>query len=142
MKMKWNYGKEHLFDCFFVRKKVFVIEQGFSEELEFDAIDNIAHHLCIYNENEEPIATARLFCEKDVYHCGRICIIKEYRGTGLGEIIMKALEEKARELNAAELELSAQVRVKPFYEKAGYQSVGAEYMDEHCPHIRMIKHLN
>ena len=77
--MEWFYGKEQIDNCFFVRKKVFVIEQGFSEELEFDDIDSIAYHLCIYDDNNQPIATARLFQEHGVYHCGRICILKEYR---------------------------------------------------------------
>lgn len=140
MKMEWNYGKKDIEDCFLVRKKVFVDEQNFSEELEYDDIDAVAYHLCFYDE-DRPIAAARLFQENDHYHCGRICVLKEYRGSGLGRIIMNEIERKAKELNATTLILSAQVRVKPFYLKAGYQTYGEEYFDEYCPHIEMRKAL-
>lgn len=39
------------------------------------------------------------------------------------------------------IELSAQVRVQPFYAKAGFQAIGETYMDEHCPHIHMEKKI-
>lgn len=39
------------------------------------------------------------------------------------------------------LALSAQVRVRPFYEKLGYTASGDEYLDEYCPHIHMEKEL-
>lgn len=140
MKMEWNYGKKGIADCFLVRKKVFIDEQQFSEELEFDEIDAKAYHLCIYNENK-PIATARLFEENGVYHCGRICILSEYRGKGIGLALMQEIERKAKEFMAKTLVLSAQVRVKPFYLRAGYIEYGEEYLDEYCPHIEMRKDL-
>ena len=37
--------------------------------------------------------------------------------------------------------VSAQVRAMPFYESLGYTVEGEQYMDEHCPHIRMRKAL-
>lgn len=37
--------------------------------------------------------------------------------------------------------LSAQKRVKLFYEKNGYTAQGDEYLDEFCPHIHMSKIL-
>lgn len=142
MEFKWFYGKNNVEDCFFVRKKVFVTEQGFSEELEFDEIDDIAHHILIsekVGDVDTPIATARLFCEDGVFHCGRICVLKEYRDRHIGLIIMEQLEKKARELGASRLTLSAQTRASEFYKKAGYTQYGEEYLDEFCPHIAMEK---
>jgi len=52
---------------------------------------------------------------------------------------LKKLEEKARELGARELQLSAQVQAQGFYEKNGYQAFGSTYPDEHVPHISMKK---
>lgn len=140
MEILWKYGKTDIADCYFVRKKVFVEEQGFDSELEFDDIDAIAHHLLLC-EDGKPMATARLFSENGEYHCGRICILQEYRKRGIGLIIMKELEKKAAELGALRLMLSAQVRVSGFYEKAGYIPYGEEYPDEFCPHIAMSKNL-
>lgn len=140
MKIEWNYSKTNAKDCFLVRNKVFVSEQGFSEELEFDDIDSIAHHLCVY-DNGKPIGAARLFGEDGIYHCGRICVLKEYRSKGVGYIIMDAMEKKAQELSVHTLELSSQLQASEFYTKCGFTAVGEQYMDEHCPHIKMFKKL-
>lgn len=151
MKILWKYGKTDIADCYLVRKKVFVDEQGFDGEAEFDNLDSVSYHLAIYNDKENPaspsgettpaIATARLFLSEDGYHCGRICVLSEYRKKGIGLMVMQAIEEKTRELGGKSLCLSAQVRVAAFYEKAGYIRYGEEYLDEFCPHIAMKKEL-
>ncbi|MFZ2538898.1 MAG: GNAT family N-acyltransferase, partial [Oscillospiraceae bacterium] len=62
MDFTWKYGKKEIANCYFVRKKVFIEEQGFDGEAEYDSIDEKAYHLLIC-EDEKPIATARLFNE-------------------------------------------------------------------------------
>ena len=37
------------------------------------------------------------------------------------------------------MELSAQVRVRPFYEALGYTAGDDEYLDEGCPYIHLEK---
>jgi len=141
MKSEWISENIGLEDCFDVRKKVFVIEQRFDENLEFDDIDATAHHVCTYNRIKMPVATARLYVKNGEYHCGRICVLKGYRGLGLGVKIMKLIEQKAVELGADKLYLSAQTRVSDFYEKVGFVKEGSVYFDEACPHIKMFKPL-
>lgn len=136
MNIKWHYSKLCVEDGFSVRRQVFVQEQGFSEELEFDNIDAVAHHVVVYDD-EIPVGTARLFGEGSCLHVGRVCVIKAYRGKGIGDIIMEAMRVKAIELGATSLELSSQVTAMGFYRKHGYVADGEEYMDEHCPHIMM-----
>lgn len=141
MNFRWIYGLQGRNICNTVRKKVFVEEQQFSEDLEFDDVDFVAWHLSV-EENGQPIAAARLFQEKDgTFHCGRICALPEWRGKGLGLQVMAALEEKAKELGAKELTLGAQCRASGFYEKAGYTVYGDLYYDEYCPHVPMKKLL-
>lgn len=140
MNFTWKHSKDGILDCFSVRKKVFVLEQGFCENTEFDSIDDIALHLCVKND-DTPIATARLFKEGEHYHCGRICILAAHRKDGLGRRIMQEIEHKAIELNGTVLELSAQLAVSDFYKKCGYLPEGDVYLDEHCPHIKCVKHL-
>lgn len=141
MNFTWKYGKNDIAKCYNVRKKVFIEEQGFSPDTEFDDIDNLAYHLLLC-EGEKAVATARLFHDGHSYHCGRICVLKEYRGKNIGLMVMNELENKARELGADFLELSAQIQAAIFYEKAGYTKFGEEYMDEHCPHIMMRKEIS
>lgn len=137
---KFAISLEKLPQCADIRKKVFIDEQKF--ENEFDAIDKTALHILVLDK-ELPIATARAFTDGDIneYHLGRICVLKEYRGKNIGKILVEALENHLKEKGVKLLKLSAQVRVKGFYEKLGFTSIGEEYLDEYCPHIDMVKNL-
>ena len=46
-----------------------------------------------------------------------------------------------KKLLIKEIRLAAQVQAKGFYEKAGYSADGEEFLEEHCPHIRMCKKI-
>ena len=123
-----------------IRKAVFVDEQGFQNEFdEIDDSDTVVHMLLC--KDDEPIATCRFFKINDEYKIGRIAVVKEYRGQGIGRIIVRCAEEKVYELGGRELSLSSQVRVQGFYEKLGYVAEGEIYMDQMCPHIKMRKKL-
>ena len=109
---------------------------------KFDEIDNsdtVVHMLLC--KDDEPIATCRFFKVNNEYKIGRIAVVKEYRGQGIGRIIVSCAEEKVYELGGRELCLSSQVRVQGFYEKLGYVAEGEIYMDQMCPHIKMKKKL-
>lgn len=129
-------------DAELIRREVFVEEQGFQHE--FDEIDARALHLVLY-EGTRPVATGRLFraeeSEKVAYWIGRIAVRREARGRALGRAIVTALEMEAARLGGSELRLSAQLQAEGFYEKQGYRRCGAEYLDEHCPHVEMRKRL-
>ena len=126
-----------------IRQTVFIEEQGFKNE--FDDIDAQAYHLVIFDASDNAaIGTARLFTEgsdKSVYTVGRLSVLKAYRKHHLGSIMLSYLEEKAHQLGAVKLVLSAQYRVRNFYEKQGYHASGEIYLDEYCPHIQMEKFL-
>ncbi|WP_099203482.1 GNAT family N-acetyltransferase [Miniphocaeibacter massiliensis] len=124
-----------------IREEVFVKEQKFADE--FDDVDQNCIHLLYFYENI-PVGTARIFNSEEnfeEYHIGRVAILKDYRKFGLGKKIILAVEEKAKELGAKKLVLSAQKPVEEFYKKCGYISVGEEYFDQWCPHIDMEKEI-
>lgn len=123
-----------------IRIEVFVHEQGFKNE--FDEIDKIAKHIVAFDE-DKAVATARFFTENggEEYHIGRLAVIQSYRKLGLGKEIMKEIEKAVKSYGAKRISLSAQVRASGFYEKYGYKKTGSEYLDEYCPHIKMIKEL-
>ena len=103
-------------------------EQGFQNE--FDEIDERAYHVVVY-QDKCAIATGRMYFEDEkTMILGRIAVIKEYRGTGLGNKVVKSLENKAKELNCTTVKLSAQQRAQMFYEKLGYQPIGEVDYDE------------
>lgn len=123
-----------------LRTAVFVEEQKFKEE--FDAIDNVSHHLVLYLDGK-PVACVRYFYDSDdkKYHLGRLCVLKEYRGRHLGELLVSEVEKYVKELGGTTIALSAQVRASGFYEKLGYTKMGEIYYDEYCEHIHMEKSL-
>lgn len=137
-KIAWSKGKADTTDAFYIRGLVFIVEQGFQNE--FDALDAKSWHVTVYDHNE-PIGTGRVYEEKGVWHAGRICVLENYRGKGVGRVILQNLEEKVRELGGKEVSLSAQVQAKGFYARNGYVAHGEVYNDEHCPHIDMTKTL-
>lgn len=139
---KITRGLEQNQEAIDIRQSVFVEEQGFI--VEFDDIDGIADHVTIFKD-EVPAATGRIFPksgEEDVYIIGRVAVLKEFRGQNLGFEIVKALQDVAVKDEVSRIELSAQVQAKGLYEKLGYVSEGESYLDEHCPHIKMVKRLD
>ena len=122
-----------------IRQTVFIDEQGFS--YEFDEQDNDATHVLVFLDGQ-PAATGRLFCKDGEWHIGRVAVRKELRGKHLGECVMNALCEKAKERGAVEMGISAQCRARGFYEKIGFIAHGDVYLDEYCEHIAMTKKLD
>ncbi len=123
-----------------IRRAVFIEEQGFVNE--FDAIDARAQHAVAYCDGQ-PAATGRLFAAEEprTMTIGRVAVLPAFRGRHLGQAVLTALENAAREQGADRVVLSSQCAARAFYEKCGYTACGAVYYDEHCPHIRMEKAL-
>lgn len=124
-----------------LRQAVFVQEQGFTQE--FDDQDATAWHL-LFTDAGRPVATARTYPkegEPGTYFIGRVAVAREMRGRALGTKAIGCMEEQILSLGGAKAELSAQVQAQGFYEKLGYQSLGDLHLDEHCPHVSMVKTL-
>lgn len=139
-KAKW-YEDLHLpEDAKMIRDEVFVKEQKFQDE--YDDMEVKALHLVIYDEENQPVATARMFpWEENSYKFGRIAVRKPWRGQGLGRILMEELEKKAASLGGKQALIGAQQQARGFYEKCGYIAYGDEYYEEYCPHIHMKKQI-
>lgn len=127
-------------DAYYVRDLVFTQEQGYPTEIEIDDYDKTAWHCIVYKDGAA-IGTARLIPQNCRGKIGRVAVLKEFRGLGLGFKIMVAILEKANQLSYEGLSLSAQVYAVPFYEKLGFSVVGDEYLEDGEPHINMVKTL-
>lgn len=122
---------------FDIRKNVFIEEQGFSPEAEFDGVDRTALHALVL-DGGVPAATARLYREPDgSWHIGRVAVMKEFRGRALGSMAMRMLMRKALDFGATEVHVGAQRQAEAFYRGLGFEPYGEEYMDEHVPHVMM-----
>lgn len=124
-----------------IREEVFVEEQGFQNE--FDETDSIAAHIVLYNSEEAPVATCRVFWDDklDTYVIGRLAVVKKYRGKNIGTDIIQAAEEYICREGGHSIVLHAQCRVSGFYQKLGFTPYGNVDDEEDCPHIWMKKQL-
>lgn len=127
----------------YIREEVFVKEQGFREE--FDSIDKISTHI-VMTDGDKPVAVGRFYCkdnpqgEKE-YFIGRLAVMKEYRGKGVGGAVIREAERLIKEQGGSCVLLHSQCRAAEFYEKQGYTKFGDIDYDEDCPHIWMRKYL-
>ncbi|HLR10926.1 MAG TPA: GNAT family N-acetyltransferase [Sporosarcina sp.] len=133
---------QQLDDAFFVRKKVFVEEQGVPLNLEVDEYDETASHFVVYHK-DVPIGAGRIReTTPNVGKVERVCILPNYRGLHLGKQIMKALENHGAELQFHKIVLNAQSHAIPFYESIGYHITSPEFLDAGIPHRAMEKQLH
>ena len=127
-----NYARE-------IREDVFMREQGFQNEM--DEIDDVAAHFVMFDENEVPVATCRVFWNEqmDSYTLGRLAVIKKYRGKNIGSAMLKEAEAYVKKKGGKDIVLHSQCRAADFYKKSGFAEFGDIEDEEGCPHIWMRK---
>ena len=127
----WHKDEAHLRA---VRTPVFVEEQHVTPEFEWDEIDATAIHL-LASLNGEPIGCLRII---DYYKIGRMAVLKQYRGIGLGTSLLLGAVEICKKYGSKQVALSAQTHAITFYEKAGFKQISGEYCDVDIPHVDML----
>lgn len=127
--------------CLDIRKKVFVEEQSVALEIEIDEYESVAVHFLLLQDNVAA-ATARIVEDgPDTLKIQRVAVLKEYRGKGIGRLLMENLLEYCEEANAKMIKLSAQEYAITFYEKLGFSVCSNMYYDANIPHYSMSKIL-
>ena len=129
-------------DAYSVRMTVFVIEQNVPVALEIDELEDEAVHFVLYDDEMNPCGVGRFRIVGEYGKVERICVLKETRGQGAGNLIMDAIEQHAATFpGLTALKLDAQVQAIPFYEKRGYKVVSDEFLDAGIVHKTMTKPL-
>lgn len=117
-----------------IRRKVFIEEQHVSEEEEWDGRDAQCRHVLALSGTGAVIGTGRVMPDGKI---GRVAVLAEWRGQGVGEALMHELIRMARDSGLDECYLHAQTYALPFYEKLGFVAEGGEFMDANIPHRAM-----
>ncbi|WP_028647775.1 GNAT family N-acetyltransferase [Nocardiopsis sp. CNT312] len=126
---------------FAIRGAVFVAEQRVPIAEEWDARDAGADHLLAL-VGGVPAGTARLLDRGEgAGLLGRMAVLPERRGGGIGAALVRAVEERARERGLTSVELHAQTHALGFYERLGYTAHGEEFLDAGIPHRHMVRGL-
>lgn len=128
---------DDLSQCYAIRRKVFIEEQGVPEELEFDGSDAYAMHLLVF-DGEKNVATGRISLIDGIYKIGRVAVLKDERGKNYGDLTVRMLCDRAFRNGAKEVWLDAQLHAVGFYESIGFKTVGTEFLDAGIPHIKMV----
>ena len=127
-------------DAFAVRVAVFVEEQGIPRSEEFDDLDATAVH-CIAYAGGVPVGAGRLLPGDGYAKIGRMAVLAERRGSGIGGMVLDALEREGAARGIRLFKLSAQVTARAFYERHGYTALGDVYDEVDIPHIAMEKRV-
>lgn len=125
-------------DAQYVREWVFIQEQQIDAIDEWDEQDSKSLHFVIYDESK-PIATARLLENDSI---GRVAVLKDYRGQGIGRMLMLEIIQQARLEQRMIVILSSQVHAIAFYQSLGFEVKGSEYLDCGIPHVDMTLMLS
>lgn len=124
--------------CRALRRVVFIEEQGVSEADEMDGRDAEAIHLLASREGR-PVGTARLLVAGETGKIGRVCVLRDARGTGLGAALIAAAVAEFRAMSGiAQVRLGAQVHALGFYERLGFTAEGPVYLDAGIEHRDMV----
>ena len=119
-----------------VRRCVFIEEQNVPESIELDARDPDCSHVLACDESGNPIGTARIDTNGKI---GRMAVLCEHRGTGVGTKMLEAIMEYGRANGIADFHLSAQISAVGFYEKMGFETYGDEFQEAGIQHVNMRK---
>jgi len=104
--VKWAIEDRDVEAAFDIRRQVFVEEQGYTEEQEFDEAEPLALHV----------------------------LAKFARRMGLGMAIVEFILEGAKDMGCVKARAGAQRTALDFWARLGFRPTGEEYMDFHVPH--------
>ena len=119
-----------------IREKVFIQEQKVTPQLEWDGMDEKAMHFLVFND-KAAIGCARAIVIKDHMQLGRMAVLKEYRGQGIGSALLEKAMTIAKLNQLSAIYISAQCHAIDFYKKFGFEVKSDIYLDAEIPHRDM-----
>lgn len=125
-------------DCYAIRYTVFVEEQSVPVDLERDELDAGAIHFLATDDNNTPVGAARIVIKDGTGKIGRVCVLKQARGIGLGAVLIREALATLRDTpDITRAALGAQIDALGFYEKLGFTAYGDVFDDAGIDHRMM-----
>lgn len=115
-----------------IRQRIFVDEQEIPAHLDADGLDDSAFHALCY-VGDEVVATGRLFVLEPQHGAiARIAVLPEYRGRGVGRLVIEKLEAVATDLGLVRLTIHPHANLETYYGSLGYERVsGSSVVGKH-----------
>jgi len=123
-----------------LRRAVLMDEMKITAALDEDAGDGAAGHVLATNRLGQALATGHISsAERGAWQIGRVAVIRTMRGTGLGRSVVEKLMKMAQERGASTVVVSSLVAARGFYERLGFRTTSAPYLDGAVEHIDMAR---
>ena len=92
---------------------------------EFDEHDGDGTRYIVLLDDGYPVATCRFYeTGPGRVVLGRVVVLPDYRGHGLGRRVVEEAERWIAELGRSEVAIDSRLEAVPFYEKLGYAPLG------------------
>jgi predicted GNAT family N-acyltransferase len=127
--------QEDLDKVFAIRRKVFVEEQECPPELEWEFEEESNHFLAL--SNQIPAGACRWRRTEKGYKLERFAVLKEFRGQGVGQHLVKAVLTDLP-ADATYVYLHAQLSAIRLYEKFGFEKIGEQFEEAGIQHFKML----
>ena len=132
---------DDLATCHALRRIVFIEEQNVPEAEEVDGRDSEALHL-LARVDGQAVGCARILVAGDTGKIGRVCVLRDWRGQGIGIALIDASLEALRKVDGVtRAKLGAQIHAIGFYENLGFVAEGPEFLDAGIVHRNMVRAL-
>ena len=129
---------EELYEILQIRVAVFVVEQNCAYQ-EIDDKDQYSYH--VFLKDDTGIKAYLRVIDKgisfDEVSIGRVLTLKRKCGLG-NRILLEGIKVAKERMNANKIKIEAQSYAKEFYEKAGFNQVSEEFLEDGTPHIQMV----
>ncbi len=128
---------EELWEIYYLRVKVFVVEQSCVYQ-DVDGHDKAAWHLWL-RDGEGMQAYARVLpagTTFDTPAVGRVISMKRRQGLGT-RIVRAAVETAVEKFGAETVTIEAQTYARALYEGIGFRQTSEEFLEDGIPHIKM-----
>ena len=108
---------------------------------EFDEHDGDGTRYIVLLDDGYPVATCRFYTlDEQSVMLGRVVVLEEYRGKGVGRNVVREAEKWIEELGFARILIDSRLEAERFYEKLGYARLGeGQVKSWHFDCVRMYK---
>ncbi len=127
-----------------IRRLVFTVEKGISQDDEvdaFDILDSACDHFLVRYNGKNVGAFRCMHKSDDTIQLQRFCFLSSHRSLGLGRKSLEFAENYYHKNGIKKIILDSQYPVKDFYEKCGYKTVSDIFMEVNIPHVKMEKEI-
>ena len=135
--IRFTQNNKDMLSCLDLRRTVFIEEQNVPENEEVDGDDPDCEHILL-TISDIPVGAARLKYYNDFVKVQRVCVLKNYRGQGIGSKIINFIIRHVEKNDIrSSVRLGSQIHALEFYKRLGFIEFGEEYLDAGILHKDM-----